>query len=57
MAEETAYTLTKAMIENIAAIQSVHPAMKALSLDLMVRKTAAPHHPGAIRAYKEAGLM
>ncbi|PJJ85896.1 hypothetical protein CLV77_0428 [Brevirhabdus pacifica] len=57
MSEEAAYTLTKAMIENIDKIQSVHPAMKALSHQLMVRETAAPHHPGAIRAYKEAGLL
>lgn len=57
MPETQAYTLTKAMIHNIKAIRSIHPAMKALSTDLMVRKTAAPHHPGALRAYREAGLI
>ena len=57
MPEQQAYTLTKAMIENIDAIRSVHPAMKALSTDLMIRETAAPHHPGALKAYREAGLM
>ncbi|MEX2519898.1 MAG: TAXI family TRAP transporter solute-binding subunit [Paracoccaceae bacterium] len=57
MSDEQAYTLTKAMIDNIDAIRSVHPAMKALSTDLMTRETAAPHHPGALKAYREAGLI
>ena len=57
MPEEQAYTLTKAMLDNIEAIQSVHPAMAQLGTDLLVRETAYPHHPGAVRAYREAGLM
>ncbi|MCX7560636.1 TAXI family TRAP transporter solute-binding subunit [Sulfitobacter sp. F26204] len=57
MSEDQAYTLTKAMIDNIDSIRSVHPAMKALSTALMIRETAAPHHPGALKAYREAGLI
>ena len=57
MSEDQAYTLTKAMIDNIESIRSVHPAMNALSTDLMIRETAAPHHPGALKAYREAGLI
>ncbi|MFK5978151.1 MAG: TAXI family TRAP transporter solute-binding subunit [Rhizobiaceae bacterium] len=57
MSEEDAYTLTKAMIENIKKIQAVHPAMAALSHELMSRKTAVPFHVGAVRAYREAQLM
>ncbi len=57
MSEEDAYTLTKAMIDNVDKIRSVHPAMAALTLELMSRPTAVPFHDGAIRAYREAGLM
>lgn len=57
MSENDAYQLTKAMIENIKSIQSVHPAMAKLTHELMSRKTAVPFHDGALRAYREAGLM
>ncbi len=57
MSEEDAYNLTKALIDNIAKVQGVHRSMKALSLELMASKQVIPHHPGAVRAYKEAGLM
>lgn len=57
MPEEQAYTLAKAMIDNIDKLRSVHPAMAELDTDLMIRETAAPHHPGAVKAYREAGLM
>ncbi len=57
MSEEDAYNLTKALIDNIAKVQGVHRSMKALSLELMASEQVIPHHPGAARAYKEAGLM
>ncbi|MBV6272114.1 TAXI family TRAP transporter solute-binding subunit [Alcaligenaceae bacterium CGII-47] len=57
MSEEHAYQLTKAMINNIDRIRAVHPAMAALNLKLLTTKTAAPFHDGALRAYREAGLM
>jgi len=57
MSEEDAYTLTKAILENVAEIQTVHPAMADLTTELLVRETAVPFHDGALRAYREAGLM
>ncbi|MBP5857449.1 TAXI family TRAP transporter solute-binding subunit [Marivibrio halodurans] len=57
MADETAYTLGKAFVENINEIRSVHKAMQQLDPDLMVSQTVLPFHPGAERAYKEAGLL
>lgn len=57
MSEEDAYTLTKAILENVAEIQTVHPAMADLTTELLVREAAVPFHDGALRAYREAGLM
>lgn len=57
MSEEDAYALTKALIDNIDSVRSVHPAMAELDHELLTRETAAPFHDGAIRAYREAGLM
>ncbi|HHX89849.1 MAG TPA: TAXI family TRAP transporter solute-binding subunit [Paracoccus sp.] len=57
MDDETAYTLTRALIENTGTIQGVHPAMAGFNHDLMTRQTMAPLHDGALRAYREAGLV
>jgi uncharacterized protein len=57
MSEDDAYLLTKAVIDNVAEIQAVHPSMGNLTTELLVRETAVPFHDGAIRAYREAGLM
>ena len=51
------YKVTKALIKNIGEIQGVHKAMRALNPEMMVKQNAIPFHPGAVRAYKEAGLM
>ncbi len=51
------YKVTKALINNIGEIQGVHKAMRALNPEMMVKQNAIPFHPGAVRAYKEAGLM
>ncbi|MAN86859.1 MAG: hypothetical protein CL555_08390 [Algoriphagus sp.] len=57
MSEEDAYTLTKALIDNLDSIRSVHPAMADLDTTLLTRETAVPYHDGALRAYQEAGLI
>jgi hypothetical protein len=57
MDEETAYSLASSLVKNIDAIRGVHGAMKQLSPELMVSQTVLPFHPGAERAYREAGLI
>jgi TRAP-type uncharacterized transport system substrate-binding protein len=57
MEEETAYDLTKALIANVDEIKAVHGSMKALTPDLMADQDVLPFHPGAERAYREAGLL
>lgn len=57
MEEETAYDLTKALIANVDEIKAVHGSMKALTPELMADQDVLPFHPGAERAYREAGLL
>ncbi|MEM9473762.1 MAG: TAXI family TRAP transporter solute-binding subunit [Pseudomonadota bacterium] len=57
MDEATAYALATAFVTNIEEIRSVHGAMGALTPELMVSQTVLPFHPGAERAYREAGLI
>lgn len=55
--DDEVYKVAKALITNLGEIQGVHKAMRSLNKEMMVKQTAIPFHPGAIRAYKEAGLL
>jgi len=54
--EEHVYLLTKTMYENLPFLQSIHPATKAMELELAMAGLPAPLHPGAARYYSEMGL-
>ncbi|MFQ3620525.1 MAG: TAXI family TRAP transporter solute-binding subunit [Spirochaetales bacterium] len=53
--EEMVYRLTKAFWERRAQWESVHPAMKLISMD-DVNFMVAKLHPGALRYYREIGF-
>ena len=56
--EETAYILTKAMIDNIDAFAQYHAMGGLMSRAGLVKGyTKEEFHPGALRAYKEAGIL
>lgn len=55
--ETKAYELTKAIIENLHHLQEIHPAMSALSQNILINQSTIDFHPGALRAYQEAGLL
>ncbi|PLX38382.1 MAG: C4-dicarboxylate ABC transporter substrate-binding protein [Hyphomicrobiales bacterium] len=54
--EETIYLITKTIYENLAFLQSIHPATKAMSIERAIAGLPLPLHPGAIRYYEEAGV-
>lgn len=54
--EEHVYQLTKTMYENLAFLQAIHPATKAMSIDAAMAGLPVPLHPGAARYYQEMGL-
>tara|TARA_R110002110_G_scaffold54986_18_gene157298 strand:+ start:1654 stop:2613 length:960 start_codon:yes stop_codon:yes gene_type:complete len=55
MDEELAYQITRAMFENIADLQAVHPAANQTTVEFTLAATPVPLHPGAIRYYEEIG--
>ena len=58
LSEETAYALVKSLLENLAQFRTMHPAFARLDPELMVKGPfAAPLHKGAIRYFKEIGLL
>ena len=54
---DAVYELTKILVSNVDAVRKVHPAFKDFDPKDAVKLANVPLHPGAERAYKEAGLL
>jgi hypothetical protein len=57
LSEAMVYNLTKALFENQAELAAAHAKGKELSLEYAVKGVSIPFHPGAVKYYKEKGLM
>ncbi|MGE4421655.1 MAG: TAXI family TRAP transporter solute-binding subunit [Pseudodesulfovibrio sp.] len=58
MPEELAYTITKAIIEHVDEFREYHNLGKLMSAEALVYGWPVSQiHPGALRAYKEAGIL
>jgi TRAP transporter TAXI family solute receptor len=58
MSAKTAYNVVKAVLKNINDFKSAHRLLKKVTTpQSMALPAVVPHHPGAIKAFKEAGLM
>ena len=56
--EEIIYTVVKAVFENFEDFKKLHPAFANLKKEEMIKDgLSAPLHDGAVKYYKEAGLM
>jgi uncharacterized protein len=56
--DELAYVLVKAVFENFADFRRLHPALSSLELkDMVPSEAVIPIHPGALKYYREAGLV
>ena len=56
--EEVIYNVVKAVFENFDQFKKLHPAFKVLKKEEMIKDgLSAPLHKGAVKYYKEAGLM
>ena len=56
--DDVIYQVVKAVFENFDSFKKLHPAFGNLKKEEMIKDgLSAPLHPGAVRYYKEAGLM
>jgi len=50
------YAMTKAIATNQAELGKSFGAFKRANVQMMAPKNTVPHHPGALKYYKEAGI-
>ncbi|OQY19256.1 MAG: C4-dicarboxylate ABC transporter substrate-binding protein [Desulfobacteraceae bacterium 4572_35.1] len=51
------YDITKEVFENLETLKKLHPALAVLTKENMLTGLSAPLHPGALKYYREAGLI
>lgn len=57
LSDDVAYQITKAVFANLDEFKKLHPALADLTPENMLEGNSVPYHPGAIKYFKEAGLM
>ena len=58
ISEKVVYNVVKAVFENFEAFKKLHPAFTNLTKEAMIKNgLSAPLHRGALKYYKEAGLL
>lgn len=58
LSNKVAYQLVKAVFSNFEAFKNMHPALANLKKSRMIKDfLTAPLHPGAIKYFKEVGLL
>ena len=55
--EKIVYAITKEVFDNLDAFKKLHPAYSVLTKENMLEGLSAPIHKGALRYYREAGLI
>ncbi|MGM0418660.1 MAG: TAXI family TRAP transporter solute-binding subunit [Thermodesulfobacteriota bacterium] len=55
--EDVVYAITKEVFENLESFKELHPAYKVLTKENMLEGLSAPLHKGAVKYFKEAGMM
>ncbi|MGD8627559.1 MAG: TAXI family TRAP transporter solute-binding subunit [bacterium] len=55
--ENVVYAITREVFVNLSEFKELHPAYKVLTSENMLQGLTAPIHPGALRYYREAGLI
>lgn len=56
--DELVYAMVKAVLDNLATFRQLHPALSTLEIkDMVPSASVIPIHPGALKYYREAGLV
>lgn len=57
LSEKAAYAIVKAVFDNLNDFKKLHPALENLTPAEMLTGNSVPYHPGAVKYFKEKGLM
>ena len=57
VSDDLAYQMTKLVYESLPELANAHAAGKEIKLETAATGSPVPLHPGAIRYYKEKGLI
>ncbi|PLX40646.1 MAG: C4-dicarboxylate ABC transporter substrate-binding protein [Deltaproteobacteria bacterium] len=55
--DDVVYAIVKEVFDNFDEFKKLHPAYQILTKESMLQGLSAPIHPGAMKYYKEAGLL
>jgi hypothetical protein len=55
--DHVVYAIAKEVFENFDYFRRQHPALEDLAKEDMLKGLTAPFHPGALKYFKEVGLM
>ncbi len=55
--DDVVYAITKEVFDNFEEFKKLHPAYATLTKENMLEGLSAPIHPGAMKYYKEVGLI
>lgn len=55
--DDVVYAITKEVMENLDKFRKLHPALSCLTQESMLKGLTAPIHAGALKYYKEKGLV
>lgn len=57
VSDKVVYTVTKTILDNFDKFKELHPSYKTITKESLLEGLSVPQHPGAIKAFKEAGLI
>lgn len=57
VSDDTVYAITKEVFDNFEDFKNLHPAYATLTKENMLEGLSAPMHPGAMKYFKEVGLI
>ena len=55
--DEHTYAIAKSLVEHLDKFQAIQPAFKSTTAEFLTANAVGAYHPGALKAYREKGLV